>query len=114
MDVKVSEWVTVADIPEGSECSVGELGGWVDGEKWPEYIAGAADGAVPYLEAIRSAVVKDKLRITGEQHQHYEWTPVFSDGTHGGFSYRAWGDMMAAIWNTEEDTEEYSYMSFYM
>ena len=41
-------------------------------------------------------------------------TPVFDDGTVGSFSFRAWGDLMAAIWNTEENTNKYSYMDFYM
>jgi hypothetical protein len=41
-------------------------------------------------------------------------TPVFDDGTVGGFSFRAWGDLLAAVWNTAEGTTKYSYMSFYM
>ena len=110
----VVEWVNEESLDKDAECSVGGLGGWVDGETWDEYIACFTDGARPYLEAIREAVVRDGLRVTGEDHQHRDYTPVFSDGTYGGFSYRAWGDMMAAIWNTEEPGAGHSYMTFYM
>jgi hypothetical protein len=29
------------------------------------------------------------------------------------FSYRGWGDIMAAIWS-EEENKDYNYMDFYM
>ena len=64
-----------------------------------------------YAEAIRRAVLKDKLRWTGREHQQFG-TPRFSDGTVGSFTFRAWGDIMAAIWSEEED-KDYNYMNFY-
>ncbi len=38
---------------------------------------------------------------------------MFNDGTAGMFSFRAWGDLMAAIW-AEHENRDYGYMDFYM
>ena len=39
--------------------------------------------------------------------------PLFSDGKVATFSFRGWGDLMAAIWSEAED-KDYGYMDFYM
>lgn len=89
-------------------------GGWVDGHKWDEYISSWPDEAKPYLEAIRADVLAKGLRLTGEQHQYSDCgMPKFPDNTVAAFSFRAWGDLMAAIWNTEEGVSKYSYIDFY-
>jgi len=64
-----------------------------------------------YAEAIRTRVVADGIRASGNWHQE-EGHPLFSDGTVGVFSCRAWGDLLAAIWSEEED-KDYHYMNFY-
>lgn len=54
------------------------------------------------------------IREGGDWHQSDACgCPVFSDGTTALFSYRAWGDIMAAIWS-EHDGKDYGYMDFYM
>ena len=110
--MKVVDWISY-DESEKHEASIGGLGGWVDGEKWDEYIDGIRDDVKEYYEALRTAIVALGLHYTGAAHQDADdGVPLFSDDTIGSFSYRAWGDLMAAIWNTEEDGN-YSYMSFY-
>jgi hypothetical protein len=42
-----------------------------------------------------------------------EGVPVFEDETISTFSYRAWGDLLSAIWS-EEENKDYNYMAFYM
>lgn len=109
--MKVSEWISYEDA-ESRECSIGGLGGWFDdGHRWEDY---ALQTEIPaYAEAIRESVIERQLRYTGGEHQNREdGVPLFENGTVGIFSYRAWGDLMAAIWSTKED-KDYSYMDFY-
>lgn len=61
---------------------------------------------------LREQIIKLQIRSGGDWHQA-EGTPLFEDGTIGSFSYRAWGDLLAATWS-EEDQVGYSYMDFYM
>jgi len=112
--MKVVEWIADSNVGE-RECSVGWLGGWFkDGMRWDNYIALIVSELREYLEAIRVSVIENKIRYSGETHQHGgTGVPVFDDGTVGQFSYRAWGDLMAAIWSTEEN-HDYGYMDFYM
>lgn len=92
---------------------IGGLGGFFDrGMRWSDYASIWVVERLPYIEAIRSAVLKEGLRFGGGKHQ-VERVPIFSDGTAGRFSYRAWGDLMAAIWSEEEDVN-YNYMDFYL
>ena len=54
------------------------------------------------------------LKQGGDWHQNDpKGVPVFNDGTVAMFSFRAWGDLMAALWAEHEDCD-YSYMDFYM
>ena len=53
---------------------------------------------------MRKFVIEHKIKITGDQHQYSDaGVPLFSDNTVGFFSYRGWGDFMAAVWSTEEN-----------
>lgn len=110
--MKVTKWLTF-DESENLTESCGGMGGWVNGHKWEDYIEKYQEEETPYLEALRSKVLEDKLRIGGDEHQE-SFNPLFEDGTIGAFSFRGWGDLLAAIYNTEEDTNQYSYMDFYM
>lgn len=97
------------------EAPVPTLGGWVDETiRWKDFIDGFDYEARPYLEAVRKDATERGIRITGEQHQYCpEGVPLFDDGTVLKLSFRAWGDLMAAIW-AEHDGKGYSYMDFYM
>ena len=113
--VKVKEWITWQEALNKKE-SIGGMGGWVVGQKWDEYLKDLIDPAKPYAEGIREAVLKDRIRWGGDWHQsdQYEGVPLFEDDTIGSFTYRAWGDILAAIWNTEKNWRRFSYNSFYM
>ena len=95
-------------------CSIGGLGGWFEkGMRWKDYIEVIEPELLPYAEAIRESVIRNNIRYTGWDHQHRkDGVPVFDDGTVGSFSFRAWGDIMAAIWSDVDDCD-YSYMDFY-
>jgi len=65
-----------------------------------------------YAEAFRKEILSIGLWVGGDWHQHQGGVPLFSDGTVGSWSYRAWGDIMAAIWSEYYD-KDYNYMDFY-
>jgi hypothetical protein len=91
------------------------LGGFFDhGMRWSDYIKTWKDKDRPFLEAIRESIIEHGYRHTGEHHQYGDnGTPLFENGTVANFSYRGWGDLMAAIWSEVED-KDYNYMDFYM
>ena len=111
--MKVIGWISYEEA-EQYESVLPGLGGFFSrGMRWPEFIAAWSPQYVPYYEALREAVLERGLRYNGGMHQSaVDGTPVFSDGTVGLFSFRAWGDLMAAIWSSAED-EDYHYMDFY-
>ena len=119
--LKVVDWIEYGSGKE--EAPIGGMGGWFNANNihdkdnptamlWEDYIKEASKEAVPYLEALRKEITADNLQITGELHQYQRGTPLFSDGTVGEFSYRAWGDLMAAVYSTKE--KPLTYMAYYM
>lgn len=121
--IEVVDWIPYEKASELPE-AVGGMGGWfgLDEDwsswrevrhRWADYIAIWNDDVKPYVEAIRASVLKHELRFRGDEHQHSEHgCPLFSDGKTATFSYRGWGDLMAAIWSEKED-KNYCYMDFY-
>lgn len=112
--ITVIGWIDYDDIEEGFEEAIGGLGGWfTDGMRWKEYSDIYTEEGIPYAEALRAAILDRGLKCTGRQHQNdSRMVPVFSDGTYASFSYRAWGDLMAAVWS-EQEGKDYHYMDFY-
>lgn len=118
--MNVVRWIDYSDAPTADESlCLGWLGGWFNaadeqGQRWQDYLDAFDSTVHPYLEAVRADVVQQHRRVTGEAHQHQPaGVPVFTDGTCFCLSYRAWGDLMAAIWS-EHDKKDYGYMNFYM
>lgn len=110
--VAVERWISWEDA-EGMKESFGGMGGFFsNGMRWADYLAAFKPEAHGYAEALRLAIIKDGIKATGAEHQSEELVPVFSDGTCATFSYRSWGDLMAAVWSDEDDTD-YNYMHFY-
>lgn len=67
----------------------------------------------PYILALKEEIINNNIQLTGEQHQHSSnGVPIFNDGTCSTFSYRSWGDLMAAIYTSEEIP--LTYMKYYM
>lgn len=114
--LRVITFITYNEAALYKESNLGGLGGFFkDGMRWPDYLAIFKPKYHPQLENLRAAIIERNLRITGDIHQHdsdIPSCPVFSDGTVATYSYRAWGDLMAAIWSTH-DNKDYSYMDFY-
>lgn len=118
--MKVAEWISYAESEDKTE-SVGGFGGWFGVKdnnwdyphRWSDYIESWKPEVHPYLEAIKADVLASNRFLTGRQHQYEDDSvPLFEDGTVGSFSFRAWGDLMAAI-ATEKDGKNHNYMEFY-
>ena len=114
--MKVKEWIRYSEA-EQYEKSIGGWGGWFNfeetGMRWKDFIDDIVPEKRQYYEAIRESAVANGLRLKGSDHQYSEHgVPLFDDDTVGLFTYRAWGDLMAAIWSEKED-KDYSYMDFY-
>ena len=124
--ITVVAWISDDDTGE-REVALGGWGGWFGFDReendekrgkahhrWKDYVEDLPPECVPYAEALREACVKHNIRITGLQHQNEaNGVPVFSAGKIGSFSFRAWGDLMAAIWS-EAENRDYNYMDFCM
>jgi len=114
MEIKVIKWSKLKktkNIKTSAGCIMG--GFFYNGMRWKDYIKTFSNEVKPYLFALKKEIILKKIRYSGEQHQcGSNGVPVFNDNTRGCFSFRAWGDLMAAIWSTEEDND-YSYMDFY-
>lgn len=110
--VKVVGWGTEKEMEDRND-PVGSMGGFFqDGMRWQDLKERFVDSAHPYLEALRAEIIEKKLRFGGDGHQDDKY-PLFDDGSTAFFSYRAWGDLMAAIWS-EHEAKDYCYMDFYM
>jgi hypothetical protein len=89
-------------------------GGNETAPNWPAYIGDYAAEWHPYLEAIRQAIITNKVWAGGDWHQYNaQGIPVVSGGHFMSCSWRGWGGLLAAIWNSELG-ERFTYMDFYM
>lgn len=112
---EVIGWVAYDVVPSEGPQRIGGWGGFFQrGDRWKHYIETYHEGVVPFYEALRNEVLRLGLKHGGDWHQNDpKGVPVFNDGTVAMFSFRAWGDLMAAIWAEHED-RDYDYMDFYM
>lgn len=114
--IRVVDWIDYDEADDKPE-SIGGLGGWFGFDQpntWDDYIAIWNDEAKPYAEAIKDDVLASGRFIGGDEHQNADdGVPLFSDGTIGSFSFRGWGDLMAAI-ATLKTGKPHNYMDFYM
>lgn len=108
--LRVIDWIDDSEIKNKS--GVGSLGGWFDETcTYKDYLKGFTKKGRKYISAIAREVIKEDLKITGEEHQNGT-CPLFNDGTSDSFSFRAWGDLMAAI-HQFKNKKPYHYMDFY-
>ena len=96
---RIVGWTPYSSAETSDYPDVGGWGGSIEkGNDWSDYIASVKENAVPYYEALRDAVMTTGLRRGGDWHQSRQsGVPVFNDGAIATFSFRAWGDLMAAI-----------------
>lgn len=114
--MEVIKFITYNESENYPENPIGGLGGFFkDGMRWNDYKFQFHQEHHETLENLRQSIIDNEIRCTGEQHQYsdYESCPVFEDETCATYSYRAWGDLMAAVWSTHEN-RDYNYMDFYM
>jgi hypothetical protein len=111
--ITVVDWVECGenrDLPDLLGC----LGGFFErGMRWSDYLERSDEKVHRHAEALRSAIIEKGIRKTGYWHQKSaHGVPVFSDGSIAEFSFRAWGDIMAATW-AEKESRDYCYLDFY-
>jgi hypothetical protein len=116
--MRVERWVSYpeAEVMSAGLGGMGGFFGWEREMRWQDYLDAFSftDKQLERLEALRAEIVRRGLKEGGDWHQYSDCgVPVFSDGTVGDYSFRAWGDLLAAIWSEEED-KHYTYMDFYM
>lgn len=113
--IEIQAWVAFKDLDKYPQNKAGHLGGWVKGENFDEYLERYDESVHKYLIAIKEYVIAHQSYSTGEEHQYSSnGIPLFTDGTISAFSWRGWGDLMAAIKNSDTGTQDYQYMDFYM
>lgn len=117
MTLSVERWIGYDEAEALPEAPLGGFGGWFGRDaphRWADYLARSGETIAPYAEALRAEVLRLGLKKGGDWHQEdAQGVPLFSDGTVALFSYRAWGDFMAAVWS-EAENRDYQYMDFYM
>jgi hypothetical protein len=112
---QVVRWIAFADVDAGDDQDIGGWGGSINkGDGWSEYIANIDEKCVAYYEALRDAILRRGLRRGGDWHQFApDGVPLFRDGVFASFSFRGWGDLMAAAW-ADTDGRRHGYMDYYM
>ena len=82
--------------------------------RWPEFLAQYAPEWHPDLEAVRRSVIELGIWAGGDWHQENpHGMPVVSSGHYWSSTWRAWGELLAAVWNTEL-SQQFTYMDFYI
>lgn len=115
--IKVEKFVSskyAHKLADAGRVSIDNMGGFFEPPmRWQDYLDQFDPANRPYFEAFRDFVLENRIKECGDWHQNSDnGTPLFSDGTVGLFSFRGWGDIMAAVWSTAEN-KDYHYMDFY-
>lgn len=113
MTIRVERWTSYEEADKLKE-SIGGLGGWFkEQHTWEDMLDAVGLQAAPYAIALRDAIIKIGIIEGGDWHQEDDkGCPVFSDGSAATFSYRAWGDFLAAAWQWHTK-KPHHYMDFY-
>lgn len=115
----VKDWINYDNTQQYQENGIGGLGGFFNfqtsGMRWKDYIETfELERDIIYIEALRYEIVNKNIKEAGSWHQNSGvGVPLFEDDTIAKYSYRAWGDLMAAIWS-EQENRDYCYIDFYI
>lgn len=112
--MKVIKWISYEEAIKMPNSGIGGSGGWFQHRmRWRHYLEKFTVEGLPYVEALRASIIEQGLKYTGHEHQNEpDGVPVFETGEVATYTFRAWGDLMAAVWSTEEE-KDYNYMDFY-
>jgi len=81
---------------------------------WPAYVRQYPAEWHPHLEAVRQSIIKQGIWAGGDWHQESpHGMPVVSSGHYWSSTWRDWGELLAAVWNTEL-SEKFTSMDFYI
>lgn len=112
---RVVEWIAYDAADRRGAPDIGGWGGVMTKQmRWADFIADIDAKWCGHYEAMRQAILVRGLCRGGDWHQAApDGVPLFDDGAIATFSFRAWGDLMAAVWS-DADGRGYGYMDFYM
>jgi hypothetical protein len=126
-EITIIGWVSYQEaeaISSGGKPNLGGLGGWVKGHDFNEYLAhSVAPEFHAHYIALRNDIQNRNIRFGGDAHQtRPDGCPLWSDGSVATFTWRAWGDLLAATYNRPRDqridlfgvNHYHSYLCFYM
>jgi len=113
--LKIIKFITEDETGDRQDNHLGGMGGFFqDGMRWKDYKNQYKKIAHANLEELRKKIVENNVRCTGEELQNgYVGIPLWSDDSVSTYSWRGWGDLMAAVWS-EHENKDYCYMDFYM
>lgn len=114
--LKITKWIPENESDKYDGNDLGGMGGWFkDGMRWKDYLENYKEEAWPMLEELRRSILENKIRMTGQEKQDsgQPSVPLWNNNTVTIYSWRGWGDLMAAVWS-ESENKDYHYMDFYM
>lgn len=128
-------WGAARDLEEDAKSvALLGLGGWVNDESLHAFAADYLEPLRPIIMAAGKYLTDEDIQLTGRQHQELPEGALRVSRKDGGAlctlgggkeytvatfagSFRAWGDFVAAAWNTHNeasgDSKRFSYMDFY-
>lgn len=112
--MKIVKWIDCEKAVNKDSHGLGGFGGFFKkGMRWKDYKKMYKKTYHKELEELRKSIIENRIRCKGSEHQYGNGNaPLWDDGSADTYSYRGWGDLMAAVWSTE-DNVDYSYMDFY-
>lgn len=112
---EIIKFIRRDEVGEREDNGLGGLGGWFGEEhSWQDYEEQYNEVGRPLIIELRDKLISHGISCTGQQMQEYaKCIPVWEDGTVTLYSWRGWGDLMAAVANFQ-DGQPHCYMEFYM
>ncbi|GEM_PF-5661738 len=101
--------------PEHEGYNLSSFGGFEEADtSWPDYLALYPAEWHLHLEAIRHSIIAKQIWAGGDWHQDSpHGVPVLSDGHFIICTWRGWGELLAAVWNSELG-QQFTYLDFYI
>lgn len=114
--MQIVNWINNYEAKNKKSNGLGGMGGFfATGMRWKDYLEIFIKEVHPQLEVLRKSILENKIKFTGQEMQrdNTKTVPLWDDGTVTHYTWRSWGDLMAAVWS-EEENKNYNYLDFYM